>query len=95
MADRDAALRVLGEEGWRLLVDAGIALDEAPTGDDLVAAAKLAVRRPDAAPADRSAALELVTAGAALARKLGLDERLLAVRGAVEQATNNDSTIQA
>jgi len=87
VADRDAALRVLGEEGWRLLVDAGIAFDETTTGDVLAAAAKLAARRPDAPPADRSAALEMVTEGAGLARKLAIDERLLAVRGAVEQAT--------
>jgi len=87
VADRDAALSVLGEEGWRLLVDAGMAVDETAAGDHLAAAAKLAIRRPDAAPAARSAALELATEGGRLARKLGIDERLLAVRGAVEQAT--------
>jgi len=87
VADRDAALSVLGEQGWRLLMDAGTAVDETPTGDHLAAAAKLAVRRPDAPPAARSAALELATEGARLARKLGIEDRLLAVRGSVEQAT--------
>jgi hypothetical protein len=87
MADRDAALRVLGEMGWRLLVDAGLAVDETTSGNALAAAAKLAAKRADALPEDRSAALEMVTEGARLALKLGIDERLLAVRGAVEQAT--------
>ncbi len=78
---------MLGEDGWRLLVDAGVALDQAPSGDALAAAAQLYATRPDAAPTDRSAALEMVTEGARLARKLRVDERLLAVRGSVEQAT--------
>jgi hypothetical protein len=85
--ERDAALRILGEPGWRLLLEAGAALDATPGGDALAAASALAARRPDAAPADRAAALELVTEGQRLATKLGVDERLLAVRGAVEQAT--------
>ena len=87
MPDRDAALRVLGEQGWRLLVDAGIALDEAGDAGALAAATRLAARRPDATGPDRAAALELVTAGQALASKLGIEQRLLAVRDAVEQST--------
>ena len=46
------------------------------------------MHRPDADPARRSAALELVTAGLRLARKLGIDERLLAaLRAAVREFT--------
>src|SRR5262245_22638738 len=80
-------MEVLGEAGWTLLVDAAFAL-ESGRGDALAAAAALAKRRADAPAPRRAAALELVTEGARLARKLGLPgERLLAVRGAVEQAT--------
>ncbi len=50
------------------------------------AASRLAARRPDAPLDERAAALELVTEGRRLAAKLRIDERLLAVRGAVEQA---------
>ncbi len=84
--EKPAALRVLSEAGWGLLVDAGIAVDDAP--DALRAAEHLRHRRPEAPPDERAAALELVTEGLALAKKLGLDQRLLAVRGAVEQATS-------
>jgi hypothetical protein len=87
MPDRDAALALFAEDGWRLLVDAGLAFDEA-RDDALAAATALAKRRPDAPPAQRAAALELVSSGAKLARKLGIDERLLATREAVEQATS-------
>lgn len=88
MPDPRAALAVLGEPGWTLLVDAGLAFDAA-RGDSLRAAQHLVKRRPEAPPAERAAALELVAEGARLATKLGLaGERLLAVRGAVEQATS-------
>jgi hypothetical protein len=87
MPDRDAAMALFAEDGWRLLVDAGLAFDEA--GDDALAAAtSLAKRRPDEQGARRAAALELVSEGAKLAKKLGVDERLLATREAVEQATS-------
>lgn len=87
MPDEAAALALLAEEGWATLVDAGLALDEGG-GDPLAAAQALARRRPDSGPVARAAALELVTEGAKLARKLGVSDRLLAVRGAVEQATS-------
>jgi hypothetical protein len=87
MPDRDAAMALFAEDGWGLLVDAGLAFDEA-AGDALAAATALAKRRPDAPGARRAAALELVSEGANLARKLGVDERLLATREAVEQATS-------
>ncbi len=82
-----AALRVLAEPGWRLLVEAGLAVDAEPR-DALRAAEHLRARRPDAPAEERAAALELVGEGRRLAAKLGLDESLLAVRGAVEQATS-------
>src|SRR6185295_17694827 len=69
------------------LVEAGLAFDEAG-GDALAAATALAKRRPDAPGVRRAAALELVSGGAKLARKLGVDERLLATRESVEQATS-------
>ncbi len=87
MPDREAALAVLGEPGWRLLMGAHAAV-EAAAGDVLAAAEKLRRSNADAPPVERAAALELVTAGRALARKIGCDERLLAVREAVEQATS-------
>lgn len=79
-------LEVLGESGWSLLIQAGVAADESP-GDPLRAASRLAKRAPEVPGPRRAAALELVTAGRALAEKLELDERLLATREAVEQAT--------
>src|SRR5687767_1083258 len=85
--DDAAALALLGERGWRTLVEAGLAFDEG-RGDALAAATALRSRLPDAPPAWRAAALELVTEGARLARKLAVDERLLAVREAVEQASS-------
>jgi hypothetical protein len=87
MPDRDAAMALFAEDGWSLLVDAGLAFDES-AGDALAAATALAKRRPDAPGARRAAALELVSEGAKLARNLGVDERLLATREAVEQATS-------
>jgi SAM-dependent methyltransferase len=87
MPDQAHALALLAEEGWRTLVDAGLAFDEAG-GDALRAATVLAKRRADAEPARRAAALELVSEGARLARKLGVTDRLVAVREAVEQATS-------
>jgi hypothetical protein len=87
MPDRDAAMALFAEDGWRLLVDAGLAFDEAQ-GDALAAASALAKRRPDAPGARRAAAMELVSEGVKLAKKLGVDERLLATREAVEQATS-------
>ncbi len=87
MPDTNEALALLAEEGWDLLVEAGLACDGA-RGDALAAATALAKRRPDAPAARRAAALELVTEGATLARKLGVAERLLATREAVEQATS-------
>jgi len=70
-----------------LLVDAGFALDEA-AGDALRAGTILGKRRADAPNARRAAALELVSEGAKLAKKLGVDDRLLATREAAEQATS-------
>ena len=90
MTTRSPALDVLGEPGWRLLLDASAAVDTVDTSardGQLRAAEALAKRRPDAEPARRAAALELVTSGRRLAAKLGIDEQLLAVREAVEQAT--------
>ncbi len=86
MPDQAAALALLAEPGWRTLVDAGLAFDAAD-GDALAAATALARRRADVTGARRAAALELVSAGAKLAEKLGVEERLLAVREAVEQAS--------
>ncbi|MCE9636820.1 MAG: class I SAM-dependent methyltransferase [Planctomycetes bacterium] len=87
-ADRTtAAMAVLGERGWGLLVAAGFAFDESG-GDVLRTAALLAKRRPDDPGSHRAVALELVAEGARLSRKIGAFERLLAVRGAVEQATS-------
>lgn len=87
MSAPEPALAVLGEPGWGLLLDAGIAWEDA--GDDALRAADLLVRRrPGAPPAGRAAALELVGEGARLARKVGAEGRLLAVRDAVEQATS-------
>ncbi len=77
---------MLGETGWRTLLAAGIAVAAAPT-DPLAAAVRLRKAAPDETAARRTAALELVTEGRRLAAKLGTDEQLLAVRGAVEQAT--------
>lgn len=83
-----AALALLGEPGWVSLLDAAAAFDGAG-GDDLRAAEALRRRRPDLPGLRRAAALELTSEGARLAAKLGLSgERLLAVRGAVEQATS-------
>lgn len=90
MSATDGFGAVLGDQGWALLLDAGAVLDRIGTsGRDtlLRAASDLAKRRPDAAPAARAAALELVTNGRRLAAKLGRDEQLLAVREAVEQAS--------
>jgi len=87
MPDQAHALALLAEEGWRTLVDAGLAFDEAD-GDALRAAMLLAKRRPDAEAARRAAALELVSEGARLARKIGVADKLVAVREAVEQATS-------
>ena len=87
MPDAAHALALLAEDGWRVLVDAGLAVDEAG-GDALRAGELLAGRHPDAAGARRAAALELVSEGRKLARKLGIDERLVAVREAVEQASS-------
>ena len=67
-------------------MDAGLALDEA-AGDALRAGTILAKRRGDAPGQRRAAALELVAEGAKLAAKLGVRDRLLAVREAVEQAS--------
>lgn len=86
MADREAAMAALGEPGWDLLLAAGSAFDDA-RGDALRSASLLASRRPAAAAARRAAALELVSEGARLGVKVGASDRLLAVRGAVEQAT--------
>jgi hypothetical protein len=87
MPDAAHALALLAEEGWRTLVDAALAFDEA-RDDALAAAARLAKRRPDADGARRAAALELVSEGAKLSRKLGVADRLVATREAVEQATS-------
>jgi len=87
MPDRDAAMALFAEDGWRLLVEAGLVLDDA-RGDALRAATALAKRRPDEPSLRRAAAMELVTEGAKLARKLGVEERLLATREAVEQASS-------
>ncbi len=90
MVDRTAALAVLAEGGWRLLLDATSCFDEVRSrgGDaQFAAASRLAKRRPDSVPLQRAAALELCASGADLARKLGLDERLLAVQDAVPQAS--------
>jgi SAM-dependent methyltransferase len=87
VADRDAAMAVLSEPGWGLLLDAGTVHDAA-AGDALRAASLLAARRPASDARERAAALELVSEGARLAAKIGAFERLLAVRGAVEQATS-------
>jgi SAM-dependent methyltransferase len=89
--DATAALAVLGEEGWRLLLSAGSAIADLPDRGlrhPLRAAEALRKLAPEAPPERRAAALELVIEGARLARKLGLDEGLLAVRGAVEQASS-------
>jgi len=80
------ALAVLGEDGWSLLLAAGVAVEGAG-GDILTAASALASARSDAPAPQRASALELVTEGARLAAKLGLSERMLAVREAVEQAS--------
>lgn len=82
----DPYLAVLGESGWRLLLFAGMAVDDHPD-DALAAATALAKRASDDPAPHRAAALELVVQGRRLADKLGLDERLLATREAVEQAT--------
>lgn len=90
MSSPAAALRVLSDEGFRLLLDAGSVLDSVDwRGRDgpLRAATALAASRPDAEPVLRAAALELVSSGRRLAEKLGVDEQLLAVREAVEQAS--------
>lgn len=87
MPDTNAALALLAEDGWGLLVEAGLVHDAAD-GDALAAATALAKRRPDAPAARRAAALELVSEGAKLAVKLGVTDRLLATREAVEQATS-------
>jgi hypothetical protein len=82
-------LAVLSEKGWTVLVEAGTVFADA-RGDALTAATTLAQKKPNAPAAWRAAALELVTEGARLARKLGLSpqDRLLAVREAVEQASS-------
>ena len=85
--DLDAAMSVLGEPGWRLLLAAGVAF-EASGGDALAASTALLRECPGAPPAQRAVALELVFEGARLATKIGAFERLLAVRGAVEQASS-------
>lgn len=85
MIDPAAALALLAEEGWRTLVEAGLSLDEAG-GDEAGAPERLARRLPGAPPESRAAAMELVAQGARLARKLGVGERLLAVREAVDRA---------
>lgn len=92
--DAAAALAVLGEPGWDLLLAAGAALDSARParparpGVPLAAASALAAARPQAPAPQRTAALELVSAGRRLAAKLGLDDSLLAVSEAVEQASS-------
>lgn len=86
----NAALAVLGEQGWRLLLEAADAVAAQPDRglkDPLAAAEALRRRVPQDPPERRAAALELVIEGTRLARKLGIDESLLAVRGAVEQAS--------
>ena len=80
-------MSVLGEPGWGLLLAAGLALEDARR-DPLRAAALLAKRRKGDDASRRAAALELVTEGVKLAEKVGAFDRLLAVRGAVEQATS-------
>ena len=90
-ARESAFLDVLGESGWGLLLDAGLAvdaLDPSARGAALAAAERLRKAHPSVPPERRAAALELVFEGARLATKLGVSgERLIAVRGAVEQAT--------
>ncbi len=81
-------LELLGESGWAILLDAALAFDAAG-GDALRAAERLRKAKPEVRPDLRAAALELTAEGARLARKLGIEgERLLAVRGAVEQASS-------
>jgi SAM-dependent methyltransferase len=87
MPDPAHALALLAEDGWRTLVDAGMAFEDAG-GDALRAATAFAKRRADVPAPRRAAALELVSEGARLARKLGVDSKLVAVREAVEQATS-------
>ena len=73
-------LDVLGESGWGLLLDAGLAFETATAaasgdvrGAALAAAERLRKARPTASPGARAAALELVSEGARFARKLGVD----------------------
>ena len=83
-------LRVLNQLTENAALDT--ARDAATSGaaDPLAAATRLAARRPDAPGPHRAAALELVTAGRKFTAKLGLatEDGLLAVGGAVEQATS-------